>query len=245
MTRCTSCRTSQAKAKALSQEITIYYLGVLNSRETRQQALRKKFAFTCACRLCSLPLAQSQESDRRLEEILKLDGLIGRDGLPGILSNPLRIFRYIDQQIQLYNEHGPDDNGLPRAFMDAAQVAIANGDLARARIFVERAVLGWTVLEGEDGPRVLQFRPLSQDPSKHELYGSSMKWKSAVGDIPQGLSSQDFDSWLWRREKPQPPGQPADLRNRSTFPSFIDLPHEKNIDLSFYASSDGSTYRPR
>jgi SET domain-containing protein len=40
-------------------EITIYYLGVLNSREARQQALRRKFAFTCSFRLCSLPLDQS------------------------------------------------------------------------------------------------------------------------------------------------------------------------------------------
>jgi len=73
------------------EEITIYYLGVLNSRKARQEALRRKFAFTCSCRLCSLPPDQSRESDRRLDEILKLDGLIGRDGLIGILSAPLQI----------------------------------------------------------------------------------------------------------------------------------------------------------
>lgn len=38
----------------LGEEITIYYLGVTNNREARQDALRRKFAFTCACRLCSL-----------------------------------------------------------------------------------------------------------------------------------------------------------------------------------------------
>jgi SET domain-containing protein len=102
------------------EEITIYYLGVLNSRNSRQEALRRKFAFICSCPLCSLPPDQSQESDRRLDEILKLDGLISRDGLTGIVSTPLQILRYVDQQIRLYNEQGPDDAGLPRAFFDAA-----------------------------------------------------------------------------------------------------------------------------
>lgn len=132
------------------EEITIYYIAVVNNREARQEAFRRKFAFTCSCRLCSLPPDQSQESDRRLDEILKLDGLIGRDGLMGILSTPLRILRYVDQQICLYNKQGPNDVGLPRAYLDAAQIAIANGDLARARIFTERAATGWTILEGGD-----------------------------------------------------------------------------------------------
>ena len=183
------------------EEITIYYLGILNGRKARQEALRRKFAFTCSCRLCSLPPDQSQESNGGLNEIPKLDSLIGRDGLMGIMSTPLQILRYVDQQIHLYNEQGPDDAGLPRAFSDAAQIAIANGDLARARIFAERAVLGWIVLNGDDSSKVLQSRALSQDPSKHELYGTTMKWKTAVDDIPVGLDSKELDDWLWRRKK--------------------------------------------
>jgi hypothetical protein len=124
------------------EEITIYYLGVLNNRKTRQETLKRKFAFTCSCRLCSLPLDQSRESDRRLNEIVKLDDAIGRDGLVGIASIPLQKLRYVERQIFLYNEHGPDDVGLPRAFFDVTQIAIANGDLARARVFAERAVRG-------------------------------------------------------------------------------------------------------
>jgi hypothetical protein len=227
------------------KEITIYYLSILNNREARQEALRRKFAFTCSCRLCSLPPDMSQESDRRLDEILKLDGLIGRDGLMGILSAPLRILRYVDQQICLYNEQGPGDAGLPRACFDAAQIAIANGDLARAQVFAERAALGWMALEGDDSSMVLQTRALSRDPSKHELYGMSTKWKTAVDDIPQGLDSKEFENWLWRREKPKQPGQPVDFRSRATFPGFIDLPDENEVDPEFYASSDGFTYRPR
>ncbi|OBT84646.1 hypothetical protein VE02_07062 [Pseudogymnoascus sp. 03VT05] len=94
------------------EEITIYYLGVTNNREARQEALQRKFAFTRACRLCSLPADQSRESDKRLDKILALDRLIGRAGLMGILSNPLQNLRHVDRQVILYNEHGPVCQGL-------------------------------------------------------------------------------------------------------------------------------------
>ena len=84
-----------------------------------------------------MPPEQSQENDKRLDEIYGLDSLIGQSGIEGILSSPPRTLRYVDQQVQLYNEQGLDDAGLPQAFLDAAQIAIANGDLARGRIFVE------------------------------------------------------------------------------------------------------------
>ena len=86
------------------EEITIYYLGVDKNREDRREAFQAKLGFTCLCRLCSLPPEQSQESDRRLEEIYRLDGLIGQGGVDGILSSPLRTLRYVDQQVRLYND---------------------------------------------------------------------------------------------------------------------------------------------
>lgn len=66
-----------------------------------------------------------------------------------------------------------------------------------------------------------------------------------MDDIPQGFDPKEFDDWLWRRQKPLPPGRPADLRNTMTFPGFTDLPNENDVDLEFYTSSDGSTYQPR
>ncbi|KAF5875110.1 putative set domain-containing protein 5 protein [Botrytis fragariae] len=183
------------------EEITIFYLGILNKRETRQQRLRSEFAFTCSCHLCSLPLDQSKVVDRKLEEILKLDELISQDGMMGILSVPLLKLRYVDQQVRLYNELGPNDTGLPRAFYDAAQICIANGDLARARIFVEKAVRGWSVLWGEDSPSVLQYKALLQNLEKHELYGISKTWKMAVDEVPTGLEEEKWENWLWRRKK--------------------------------------------
>ena len=227
------------------EEITVYYLGVHKNREARSEALQTKFGFLCSCRLCSLPLEQSQESDRRLDEIYRLDGLLGRGGIEGILSSPLRSLRYVDQQVRLYNKQGSDDAGLPRAFLDAAQIVIANGDLARGRIFADRAVSGWRTACGGDSMEVIEHGTLARDPSTLKLYGLSMKWRTTVYEVPRGLEPSDFEDWLWKREKPKRPGQLADLRSHATFPGFIDLPDENDVDLDFYESSDMITYRPR
>ena len=227
------------------EEITVYYLGVHNSREIRNKALQVKFGFTCSCRLCSLPLEQSQESDRRLDEIFRLDGLIGRGGIGMIMSNPLQSLRYVDQQIRLYNEQGPDDAGLSRAFFDAAQIVIANGDLARGRIFAERAVSGWRTSQGGDSMELIKYGPLARDPSKHQMYGISMRWRTAVDQAPRELEPNDFEDWLWKREKAKHPGQLADLRSRATFPGFIDLPDEDEVDLDLSESNDMVKHRPR
>jgi hypothetical protein len=227
------------------EEITITYLGPLKNQKARQKALQERFGFTCLCRLCSLPPEQSQESDRRLEEIHRLDGVIDQLGTEGILVSPLRTLRYFDQQVRLYNEQGREDVGFAQAFVNAAQLAIANSDLARGRIFAERAASVWKTTLGGDSMQAIKHEALAQDPSKYELYGISMKWKTKVDEAPQGLELSDFEDWLWRREKPKALGQLANLRSRATFPGFIDLPDENDVDPDFYESSDMVTYRPR
>jgi hypothetical protein len=187
----------------------------------------------------------SAESDRRLDEILELEVRIGKDGLMGILSDPQRILGYVDRQVRLYNEQGPDDIGLPRAFFDAAQITAAHGDLARARVFSERAAAGWTVLEGEDSLKVLKTKQLARDPSSHDTYGTSAAWRTAVDDIPQGLDLNEFEDWLWKREKINQGDQKGVFRNRAKFPSFLELPDEAHVDDHFFESRDGLNYRPR
>lgn len=227
------------------EEITITYLSPLKNRTARQKALQERFRFTCLCHLCSLPPEQSQESDRRLEEIHRLDDVIDQLGTEGILVSPLRTLSYFDQQVRLYKEQGREDVGFAQTLVNAAQLAIANSDLARGRIFAERAVSMWKTTVG-DSMEAIKDGALAQDPSKYELYGISMKWKTGIDDIPQGLDSNDFEDWLWRREKPKQPGQPVDFRNQATFPGFNNLPHENNhFDPEFFASSDGFTSRPQ
>jgi hypothetical protein len=226
------------------EEITIYYLGLDSSRAVRQRKLQDKFGFTCCCRLCSLPMEESQKNDERLERIDELDDLIGRDGMQMKFS--LQTLRYVDERVRLYNEIGPGNSGLPRAYLDAAQTAIANGDLARGRIFAERAVEGWRTASGSDSKEVVEHSPLARNPTQLQLYGLSMKWKTSADEVPQGLDTESFEDWLWRREKPrktEPLGQLMDLRNSDIFPAFSGLPTRNSGDSRFYEIVNG-TYQP-
>jgi hypothetical protein len=72
-----------------------------------------------------------------------------------------------------------------------------------------------------------------------------MKWKTKVDEAPQGLEPSDFEDWLWRREKPKALGQLANLRSCATFPGFINLLDENDVDPDFYESRNMVTYRPQ
>lgn len=198
------------------------------------------------CHLCSLPLEQSKANDRRLNEISRLESLIGFDFFMIVTDNPLKGLRYVDQQISLYLEgQNRVDTGLGRTYFDAAQIAITNSDLARGRIFAERAVSVWTLALGEDSKNAIEYGPIAKDPSKLSFYGISKKWTTAIDDVPSGLEPKEFEDWLWKREKSQKPGQLANLRNRAPFLSFAGLPHENDIDPYFYDSGDMGNSRPR
>ncbi|KAH8158238.1 hypothetical protein CIB48_g10003 [Xylaria polymorpha] len=227
------------------EEITITYLAPLKPRKVRQEALKKKFGFICVCRLCSLPLEQSQESDRRLMEIDRLDTVVNLLGMDWFLVSPSRTLGYFDRQVRLYQELGREDVGFAHAFDMAAQLSIANGDLARGRIFAEKGASVWKTTVGNDSTQAIEQGAIAKDPSKHEFYGLSMNWKTKVSEAPQGLNQRDFEDWLWRREKPMVPGQLADLRNSTTFPGFASVPGENDIDLDYYESKETGVFAPR
>ena len=72
-----------------------------------------------------------------------------------------------------------------------------------------------------------------------------MKWETSVDDIPQGLSPEEMKNWLWRRAKPNRPGEMADLRNQTTFPNLLQLPNAKSFNAEYFVPSDGAPYVPR
>lgn len=218
------------------EELTICYLGVIRSRSVRRAALSEKFHSLCECTLCALPAEQSRESEARLEELLEQDEQTAKLGVMGMIQAALQMLRGVEIQVKLYDEQGPGDAELPRAFLDAAQSLIANGDLARASEILRRAVEGWRVSCGGNCVEVSRFGELKKDPSTHELYGVSMRWKTRVGDAPVGSSDANFEDWLWRREKAQRSGQRMSLRPRSTFPASSKLPGEYDVDLDYYQS---------
>ncbi|KAF2174411.1 hypothetical protein K469DRAFT_788691 [Zopfia rhizophila CBS 207.26] len=95
-----------------------------------------------------------------------------------------------------------------------------NSSLPRAgRIFAERAVEGWRT---------------AHSSNSKELYGLSMKWKTSSDEVLQGLDPNDFEDWLWRREK---------LKKLEQLGHFAALPNSNSVNLDFYKKVDG-TYQP-
>ncbi|KAJ4352511.1 uncharacterized protein N0V89_007860 [Didymosphaeria variabile] len=226
------------------EEITISYLSSLRNRQARQEELLKNFKFTCSCRLCSLPPDQSRDRDAKLDRIHEIDGIIEQGGIEALVSAPRRMLGYVDEQIQLWSDMSPNEVGLGRAYPDAFQIAIANGDFARARIFAEKVVDLYLTTLGKDSPDVAQYKELFRDPTTHNYYGISMKWKTTVEDIPIEFDSQIFEGWLWKRRKPVTEGQLADFRDRETFPSFGGLPDQSGCESDYFDCGDIATRRP-
>lgn len=183
------------------EEIAISYLGESEDYQTRQQSLKASFAFDCTCALCSLPTTLRRESDRKLNEITRLDGVIGSGAT--IISTPLACLNNAHKLLSLLQEENITDARLARLWYDAFQIAIANGDEARAKIFAERAHAERIVVEGEDSLDTMQVKEFAKRPASHRLYGTSMKWKQAMKRIPQGLSEQEFEDWLWKKTSAQ------------------------------------------
>lgn len=223
-------------------EITIYYLTERRNRDDRLHALQTNFRFTCSCSLCSLPLDQRKTSDERWNEIQRLDDSIG-NGI-GIVSSPLQTLHDVHKLLSLVDDEGFTDASVSRAYYDAFQIAITHGDIARARIFAERAASTRAIFEGNDSPAVQRMESLARNPSQHMAHGLSMKWRTTEDDIPKELGKDHFERWLWRKENPDV-SQYADLRNETAFPLFDDLPEENDISLDFYESANGFSYRPR
>lgn len=223
------------------EEITIFYLSSLRCRTARLQELRDKFRFACACELCSLPVDQRRISDERCEEIAGLDASIG-DGT-SILFAPLQTLHNVHKVLNLLSEEGITDATIPRAYYDAFQIAITHGDVARAKVFAELAAAARVVLEGKDSPTVQRMESLATDPCQHYAYRQSGRWEAAADTIPRELSQNEFENWLWKKEPVRSP-EYADLRNGAIFPAFRGLPEENDIDLEFWVSTDGLSYRP-
>ncbi|KUL81766.1 hypothetical protein ZTR_09241 [Talaromyces verruculosus] len=226
-------------------EITIAYLDGSQDYSSRQLNLKKYFNFTCTCTLCSMPPALRQESDRRLNEISRLDESIG-DGLR-LICSPLSCLHDAHAMLQLLRMEGIVNAKIPRLYYDAFQIVIAHGDQARATVFLQKAHALRTILQGIDNPETLRLRNLAADPTVHTLYGTSLEWQSMRDGVPQSASDQELEEWLWRMPKRNfhKHLEITDLRADANFPAFEDLPGDSDINMEFYSSIDGFYYTPR
>ncbi|KAG6293345.1 hypothetical protein E4U09_003024 [Claviceps aff. purpurea] len=218
------------------EEITLSYVSLLENRETRQSKLEEKFDFTCSCRVCSLPEEQSQEHDRKLEQIVRTNELLKICMLQSVMS-PLMILGYLYNQAHRYTEIGREDCGYAQTLEEALTILIAHGDLARGRLLAQKVASLWKILVGNDSSQTDEYAALARDPSSYRLYGVSGKLKTAVEEVPQGLEPDDFEDWLWRRPKLESLVQPMSSSSQLNFSGFIDLPYKNGIDTSVSSGS--------
>ncbi|KAG6166334.1 hypothetical protein E4U51_003657 [Claviceps purpurea] len=169
---------------------------------------------------------QSQERDRKLEQIVSLEKLC----VENFHIFPLQTLRYFEAQACLYCDIGREDRNLAHVFESAAALAIAYGDLARGRIFMQKARSTWTTIFGSGNESDALYGAFARDPSLHPRYGFSMEWKTALKEIPKGLEPDDFEDWLWKRGKPENLAKIKSSPRRRLFSGFTDLAQRSGID---------------
>jgi hypothetical protein len=180
------------------EEITISYADT-GTFENRRRHLKKSFAFDCTCKLCSLPEAARAVSDNRQSEITRLDELLG-DG-SRLLSNPAKCLEDVHTLLKLLEAENITDARVPRAYYDALQIAIAHGDQARAKVFAQKAYDARLCCEGDDSPLTIRMKSLVARPAEHRLFGTSSRWRLSEKMIPKTLEGEEFEAWLWRRNR--------------------------------------------
>ncbi|CAJ0552472.1 Ff.00g005500.m01.CDS01 [Fusarium sp. VM40] len=97
-------------------------------------------------------------------------------------------------------EKGICDAGVPRVYYDAFQIAIANGDEVRAKIFAERAYAARVVIEGDDSPETAKPKSLAERPSQRPLYQTNKHFPPDITP-PQEIDEPMFVEWLWRQNE--------------------------------------------
>jgi hypothetical protein len=151
---------------AKGEEITICYLGERQKGSRRREVLAKAFRISCSCSHCSLPPDQRKGSDERWDEIQKIDDSI-RNGL-GFRLSPLQSLHDAHRLLNLLDEEDFAGACLPGAYNQAFNIAIMHGDVARARVFAERAVSTAITLSDNDCPDVQILTGLAKNLCQRE-----------------------------------------------------------------------------
>ncbi|KAG6300004.1 hypothetical protein E4U44_000761, partial [Claviceps purpurea] len=212
------------------EEITVTYFPSVSTQEARQKRLQSQYHFTCLCRVCSLPDEVREERDRKAVQLVFLLAA-AHDGMIDLAPDPLlENLHNLDARHSIFRELGREDTVHALHLSEAAEFCIAMSDLARGRVFAQMTAAIYQRLLGSDNPQTKKYTKYAHSPLSHDEYGISRVWKTATTDVPQGLGPDDFDNWLWKRDKPRlvvPVG--TTIERRDFFSPFSDLPHKNDV----------------
>ncbi|KAH8913085.1 SET domain-containing protein [Coniochaeta sp. PMI_546] len=142
------------------EELTITYLDSFEPRAARQLRALHAWGFECTCSQCSLPDKLAAKSDRRLEEIVRLQAQL--EDFQGLGVTPALIRRFI----KLYK----DDN-LDFTIAGAYTLAALNynmlGDEKMAVKYARLALEAGAIEYGPSSSDVREMQALLRDPRGH------------------------------------------------------------------------------
>ena len=173
---------------------TAYHVGGPSS--VRKPILKEHFGFDCTCEVCSLPDDKLRTSDARMIRVENLDQSIGN--AEAVRYSPGKVLKNCRTMLEIFDAENIKDDRLTRLYFDCFQVCNMHSDQARARVFAKKYCDAKKMAAGKDSLDLLEMLPYVKKPASHESFGSTDQWKSAVGDMPKGVTPDEFRRWLWR-----------------------------------------------
>ncbi|KAF2446333.1 hypothetical protein P171DRAFT_257552 [Karstenula rhodostoma CBS 690.94] len=231
---------------AEDEEITTNYMGREHTRQERQEQLKEIYKFECSCELCSLPPVLSEAADRKVLRARKLwANFQVEDGQTRHLSNPLqRLWRL--EEIARHRAELGSCTQMHDTHVEASALALSHSDLARGKVFLERAYTSYVIEHGDDDKLTSTLRARLQDLTSSDCYGQSTRWQTGEADVPPKNSPVPFEEWLWKKEEDKPKtGLFADLWDRSTFLGIGGLPTEGLFDVEYHQDASMGQSKPK
>ncbi|KXN88140.1 SET domain-containing protein 5, partial [Leucoagaricus sp. SymC.cos] len=151
------------------EELLTSYTNSKRSRDHRRAFLVEHYGFECQCSVCSLPEAESQASDRRLEAISEEYERFaswgqGRISGTDAIAHVRKIWQLEDEE-GYWSERG-------RLAADAAWVAAAHSDSAATREWAQVAAEWYTYEVGGDSEQVAEMESVALRPESHAAWGT-------------------------------------------------------------------------
>ncbi|KAK3353816.1 hypothetical protein B0T25DRAFT_545422 [Lasiosphaeria hispida] len=159
--------TTVVRGVAPGEELSISYLDSFESRERRRQRAKMAWGFECACSQCTLGEEAVRGSDARLEEIARIEGLLGDFQAAEVNAALLRklVKLYRDERLDAGVSGAYTLVALNYNMLGDAKLAVKYAKLAREAVIIER---------GPEAGDAEAMRELAAAPKEH------FTWKARV-----------------------------------------------------------------
>ncbi|KAL8287414.1 hypothetical protein RQP46_003272 [Phenoliferia psychrophenolica] len=147
-----------------NEELTIYYVRLLDSSETRKTKLRTRFDFECACEVCAGVDVAASDQRRQLVQSTT-------DQLPSLGSSPLRLVIKVREALKAL-DHERLAFGRGQLIFDVWQVSVMYGDKASADKWAKLLMELRRVTDGIDSEDYAEAKALVGSAARHPMFAA-------------------------------------------------------------------------